>query len=103
MYSSVFNWGAAPTSPKGGDKNQLLQTTQRLIDSGVNLVTLLALADDGAPWFDKHMAANFTALGSPAFACTPDLFCDLMSAALERRDLHQFASVHQLPVISGEG
>lgn len=87
---------------EGGNKQQLLQTTQRLIESGVNVVTLLALADDGAPWYDKHMAANFTALGSPAFACTPDLFSDLMSAALERRDLHHFASQHNLPVISGE-
>lgn len=87
---------------EGGDKNQLLQTTKRLIDSGVNVVTLLALADDGAPWFDKNMAANFTALGSPAFACTPDLFSDLMSVALERKDLHHFASTHNLPVISGE-
>jgi hypothetical protein len=24
----------------------------------------------------------------PAFACTPDLFPDLMSAAIERRDPH---------------
>ena len=68
----------------------------------MNVVTLLALADDGAPWFDKNMAANFTALGSPAFACTPDLFSDLMSVALERKDLHHFASTHNLPVISGE-
>ena len=87
---------------EGGNKQQLLQTTKRLIESGVNVVTLLALADDGAPWYDKHMAANFTALGSPAFACTPDLFSDLMSAALERRDLHHFASQHNLPVICGE-
>lgn len=87
---------------EGGNQNHLLQCLQRLIESGVNVVTLLALADDGAPWFDKMMAAKFTALGSPAFACTPDVFPDLMATALERKDLHQFASANNFPVISGE-
>jgi hypothetical protein len=86
---------------EGGSRAALLQTAKRLIDSGVNLVTLLALSDDGAPWFDKGIAGQFTALGSPAFACTPDLFPDLMAAALERKDLHEFASTNQLPVTVG--
>ena len=36
------------------------------------------------------------ALGSPAFACTPDLFPDLMAAAIERRDLNQWAASNDL-------
>ena len=87
---------------EGGDQKQLLATTKRLIDSGVNVITLLALADDGAPWYDQAMAAKFTGLGSPAFACTPDAFSDLMAAALERKDMHQFASTKGFPVVSGE-
>ena len=83
---------------EGGNSAQLLQTTQRLITSGVNVVTLLALDNDGSPYFDKRMAADFAALGSPAFACTPDLFPDLMAAALERKDMHQFASQRGIPV-----
>ena len=47
------------------------------------------------------IAGQFTALGSPAFACTPDLFPDLMAAALERKDLHEFANTNQLPVTVG--
>lgn len=86
---------------EGGNKNQLLSTTKRLIDSGVNVITLLALANDGAPWYDTQMAGNFTALGSPAFACTPDKFSDLMAAALERKDLHSFASENDFPVVNG--
>lgn len=85
---------------EGGNKDRLLDTVKSLTDSGVNLITLLALADDGAPWYDKKMAADFTALGSPAFACTPDLFPDLMATALERKDMHQFASQHNIPVVS---
>ncbi|MCY0964866.1 VWA domain-containing protein [Parathalassolituus penaei] len=83
---------------EGGNAQQLLQTAQRMVGSGVNLITLLALANDGAPYFDKRMAADFAALGSPAFACTPDLFPELMAAALERKDMHQFASQRGIPV-----
>ncbi|MBI0382431.1 hypothetical protein JBE27_40785 [Streptomyces albiflaviniger] len=31
--------------------------------------------------------AALAALGAPAFACTPDLFPDVMAAAIERRQL----------------
>ncbi len=86
---------------EGGSEAKLLQTAHRLLESGVNLITLLALSDEGAPWFDRKMAAQFTALGSPAFACTPDLFGDLMAVALERRDLRDFASQNRLPIIIG--
>lgn len=87
---------------ENGDKQALLQTAQRIIEGGTNLVTLLALSDEGAPISNRHIAGQFTALGSPAFACTPDLFPQLMAAALERRDLHQFASSNNLPVMVGE-
>lgn len=86
---------------EGGSEKSLRQTLKRLLDSGVQVITLLALSDQGTPWFDKHMAASFTALGSPAFACTPDLFPDLMSAALAHQDLREFASRNQLPVTIG--
>jgi len=87
---------------EGGSRQALLQSAQRIIAGGTNLITLLALSDEGAPVSDRHMAAQFTALGSPAFACTPDLFPALMATALERRDLHQFASAHNLPVTVGD-
>ncbi|MGB2130304.1 MAG: VWA domain-containing protein [Marinobacterium sp.] len=87
---------------ENGDKKALVQCAQRIIEGGTNLVTLLALSDDGAPISNRHIASQFTALGSPAFACTPDLFPPLMAAALERRDLHQFASSNNLPVVTGE-
>lgn len=33
-------------------------------------------------------------MGIPAFACTPDIFPDLMAAAIERRDLQTWVSQH---------
>jgi hypothetical protein len=40
----------------------------------------------------RVMPLNFTALGSPTFACTPDLFPDLMAAALNKQDVAQWAA-----------
>jgi hypothetical protein len=42
------------------------------------------------------MAAQLAALGAPAFACTPELFPDLMAAVLEDRDLRYWAAVHNV-------
>jgi len=50
-------------------------------------VCLLALSDQGAPGFDRHNAAALAEMGIPAFACTPDLFPDLMAVAIQHHDL----------------
>jgi hypothetical protein len=39
--------------------------------SGVLVIALLALNDDGAPAYDHEVAAALAALGCRAFACTP--------------------------------
>jgi hypothetical protein len=65
------------------------------------VVALLALADTGAPAFDHANAAAFAALGIPAFACTPDLFPDLMAAAIGRHDLGQWASARGIAMGGG--
>ena len=77
---------------EGGDQSALFRRAAALVASGVTLVTLLALSDDGAPAYDHDNAQAFAALGSPAFACTPDQFPDLMAAAIERRDLGAWAA-----------
>jgi Mg-chelatase subunit ChlD len=75
---------------EGGVREKLLQRAASIISSGVSLITLLALSDDGA--HDHANAAALAALGSPAFACTPDLFPDLMAAAISRVDIATWAS-----------
>jgi hypothetical protein len=35
-------------------------------------------------------------LDVPSFACTPDLFPDLMAAAIKREDITQWAAQHEL-------
>ena len=81
---------------EGGIAEEMLRRAGELVGSGVTVVALLALSDSGAPSYDAAHAAALAELGVPAFACTPDLFPDLMAAAIERRDLTQWAAAHDV-------
>jgi Mg-chelatase subunit ChlD len=83
---------------EGGNHNSLLKRTFQLVNSGVQMVTLLALNDYGAPSFDHKIAAEFATLGIPAFACTPDLFPELMAAALNRNDIILWAAKNDINI-----
>ncbi|MGW7487921.1 VWA domain-containing protein [Streptomyces sp. NPDC054786] len=72
---------------EGGIRDEMLKRVAAMKASGVQFVTLLALSDEGAPAYDREHAAALAALGAPAFACTPDLFPDVMAAAIEKRPL----------------
>ncbi|GAB7049138.1 VWA domain-containing protein [Catenuloplanes indicus] len=76
---------------EGGVREEMLRRVAAMTASGVQVIVLLALSDEGAPAYDHDNAAALTALGVPVFACTPDLFPELMAAAIERRDLRAFA------------
>jgi Mg-chelatase subunit ChlD len=83
---------------EGGDERQMLQRAAELVASGVQVVCLLALSDTGAPSFDTGNAAQLAAMGIPSFACTPDLFPDLMAAAITRQDLTLWAAKNEITV-----
>ncbi|QUW93248.1 VWA domain-containing protein [Streptomyces sp. V17-9] len=72
---------------EGGIRDEMLKRVAAMKSAGVEFVTLLALSDEGTPAYDRDHAASLAALGAPAFACTPDLFPEVMAAALERRPL----------------
>ncbi|WP_079041650.1 VWA domain-containing protein [Streptomyces sp. Root264] len=72
---------------EGGIRHEMLKRVAAMKASGVQFVALLALSDEGAPAYDREHAAALAALGAPAFACTPDLFPEVMAAALEKRAL----------------
>jgi VWA domain containing CoxE-like protein len=77
---------------EGGSLSQMLRRAAHLVESGVQVICLLALSDSGTPAYDHENAAAFQELGIPTFACTPDLFPDLMSAAIRRQDLTLWAA-----------
>ncbi|MFD9792290.1 vWA domain-containing protein [Streptomyces sp. NPDC059070] len=72
---------------EGGIRDEMLKRVAAMKASGVRFVALLALSDEGAPAYDHDHAAALSALGAPAFACTPDLFPAIMAAAIEKRAL----------------
>jgi hypothetical protein len=77
---------------EGGNAVEMLKRVGTLVSNGVQMIALLALNDDGAPMSDQKHAAAFAALGVPAFACTPDLFPDLMAAAIQRQDINRWVA-----------
>jgi Mg-chelatase subunit ChlD len=79
---------------EGGARDQMLRRVAHLVESGVQVICLLALSDSGTPAYDHDNAAVFHDLDIPTFACTPDLFPDLMSAAMRREDLTQWAATN---------
>ncbi|MGY1549397.1 VWA domain-containing protein [Streptomyces sp. MN6] len=72
---------------EGGIRDEMLKRVAAIKASGAQFVSLLALSDEGAPAYDREHAAALAALGAPAFACTPDLFPEVMAAAIEKRPL----------------
>lgn len=87
---------------EGGNEREMLRRVAELVSSGVQVVCLLALNDKGAPGFDKQNAARLSALGIPSFACTPDLFPDLMAAAIQKQDLALWAAKNDIVTTRSE-
>jgi len=83
---------------EGGDGDEMLRRAAALTRSGVTMIALLALSDEGAPAYDHEVAAALAALGVPAFACTPDRFPDLMGAALAGREIADWAAAEGIAV-----
>ena len=76
---------------EGGIREEMLARMASLAASGVTVVALLALSDDGAPAYDHDHAAALAGLGIPAFACTPDAFPDLLALAIDGGDITAWA------------
>jgi Mg-chelatase subunit ChlD len=69
---------------EGGNAKEMLQRIAEIKSSGVNVICLLALDNNGTPSFDKTIASQLASLDIHAFACTPDKFPDLMAKAIGR-------------------
>jgi len=86
---------------EGGDAKSMLARVAALKQSGVNVIVLLALSDDGHPGYHADHAEQIAAMGCPVFACTPDQFPDLMATALTRQDIQQWAATQDIALIRG--
>ena len=88
---------------EGGVQAEMLRRFGQLVTSGVTAVALLALSDEGKPSYDAGNAAALAELGVPAFACTPELFGEMMAAAIQRDDLARWAGDHDIVVAGRAG
>ncbi|HKV85711.1 MAG TPA: VWA domain-containing protein [Ktedonobacterales bacterium] len=88
---------------EGGNAREMIQRAAQIVGAGAQMVCLLALSDKGSPSFDTGNAATLAGLGVPSFACTPDLFPDLMAAAISRRDLALWAARNDIVTARAEG
>ncbi|MCS3797719.1 VWA domain-containing protein [Niastella sp. OAS944] len=77
---------------EGGSVEGMRKRAVELVAAGVQVVVLLALNDEGAPFYDHSNAQFLSNLGIPVFACTPDKFPDLMAAALSKQDIGLWAA-----------
>lgn len=85
---------------EGGNEKEMIQRLADCVSSGINVIVLLALSDEGKPFYSPGTAGKVAALGIPVFACTPDQFPELMANALERKDIGQWASLQNIKVIA---
>jgi Mg-chelatase subunit ChlD len=83
---------------EGGNGAQMQARARAMAESGMQMIALLALDDQGAPSYDRHHAAYFASLGIPCFACTPDKFPDLMAAAIKKEDMGAWAARNDIAV-----
>jgi VWA domain containing CoxE-like protein len=70
---------------EGGNAALMRARMAQLTQSGVTVLCLLALSDEGVPIHDRQAAADLAALGATVMACTPDQFPDVLATALGPR------------------
>lgn len=87
---------------EGGNAERMRALAAHMTTAGVQMITLLALNDEGAPSYDHGNAAAFTGMGIPCFACTPDLFPGLMATAISRSDVGAWAASQGIVLQRGE-
>ena len=81
---------------EGGNEREMLRKCLNLKSIGVQFIVLLALSDEGAPIYDRSVAAKLASMDIPCFACTPDKFPDLMAAAIQKENIHNWMAKNEI-------
>ena len=69
-----------------GNTSRMLAQLKFMKESGVTVVCLLAISDQGKPHYDHAMAEKVGKLGIPTFACSPNRLPELLDCALNKRE-----------------
>jgi hypothetical protein len=76
---------------EGGNQSALVRRLEAMKQSGVSVLCLLALSDEGKPYYDEQLARKLAGLGIPCFGCSPDRLPELVEGALKGKDLQELA------------
>ena len=77
---------------EGGNRAGLLRRLVQMKEDGVIVICLLAISDDGKPYYDTHMAQRIANNGIPCFAAAPQMLPRLLEKAMKNQDLSEFAN-----------
>ena len=77
---------------EGGNRAGLLRRLTQMKEDGVIVICLLAISDDGKPFYDANMAGKIAAQGIPCFAAAPQMLPRLLEKEMKNEDLSEFAT-----------
>jgi Mg-chelatase subunit ChlD len=81
---------------EGGREEDMLAQVARIKAAGVQMISLLALNDEGAPAYSRRIAAQLSNWDIPTFACTPNQFPGLMAAAIRNDNIYHWMNSKQI-------
>lgn len=81
---------------EGGSREKLYAGVRKLLMKGAQLISLLSLNNEGIPEFDHEVATVFSGMTVPVFACTPDIFPDLLANVIKEGDMSDWIYRHGL-------
>lgn len=96
LISDLYEGGGEP-------ERQMRLRIEELLSDGVQFIVLLALDDQGTPSYEKGNAKFLANLGVPVFACTPDIFPEMMAAAISKQDMNQWAGDNDIVLKGAKG
>ena len=77
---------------EGGNRAGLLRRLTQMKEDGVIVICLLAISDDGKPFYDANMAGKIAAQGIPCFAAAPQMLPRLLEKAMKNEDMSEFTT-----------
>lgn len=81
---------------EGGVEAGLLSQLDLMKESGVTVLVLLAISDNGQPIYDERLAKKIANKGIACFGCTPNKLPSLIATALKGQDLNKFAEENKI-------
>lgn len=77
---------------EGGNRAGLLRRLTQMKEDGVIVICLLAISDDGKPFYDANMAQRIANNGIPCFAAAPQMLTRLLEKAMKNENMSEFAN-----------